>query len=72
MKLDQYLVRTGMTGREFAKMIGRDPSQVSRLRRGLQGPLKETLCAIVRKTKRKVQPNDIFPCGLKRKRRKKK
>ena len=59
MTLTDFLHAHGLTATEFAAMIGRSKSFVSRIQSGDAAPGLETLQAIQRVTKGKVTPADF-------------
>jgi len=61
MTLDDWMHQTRTKPKDFAVLIGRDISTVSRLRRGETKPNWETLEAIERATGGKVTARDFFP-----------
>lgn len=61
MTLDDWLHETHTKPKDFAALIGRDISTVSRLRRGETKPNWETLEAIERATGGNVCARDFFP-----------
>lgn len=58
MTLADYLREQGLTARDFASRIGRDPSTVSRLARNQTRPTWDTVTAIQKATEGLVGPND--------------
>lgn len=46
MKLDQWMTDNGVSNDEMARKLGRDPSVVSRLRRGQTNPSLEVLATL--------------------------
>lgn len=63
MKLAEYLSLSGLSDAQFANLIGRDRTSVSRLRRGETRPDWDTMQEIARHTKGAVTPNDFLPPG---------
>jgi transcriptional regulator with XRE-family HTH domain len=63
MKLETYLKKKKMTDAAFGALIGLSQSQVSRIRRGLSWPSKETLIAIAAVTNNSVTVSDIIKAG---------
>lgn len=61
MKLADYLKEKDLTGAEFATRIGRSPSTVSRIARGLHAPDWPTMLAIKAATNDAVRPEDLAP-----------
>lgn len=61
MKLDEYLSAKSITDVAFAATIGRSPSSISRIRRGLVRPDWSTMDAIKAATNGDVTPNDFIP-----------
>ena len=60
MTLDDYLKREGLSGPEFAKIVGVDPSTIWRIKKGKVLPHFRTLKAIVRTTDGAVTINDLI------------
>ena len=60
MKLASYIASNGLNDTTFAAKIGRTPSSVSRIRRGLVTPDPKTVFCIFRVTEGQVTPNDFY------------
>lgn len=58
--LDEWMNDEGLSGREFAELIGADPATVSRWRRGLTTPGPEDMLRIYEATRGKVEPNSFY------------
>lgn len=69
MTLDQYLTETGLTDVAFGKMIGRWPSNVARLKRGVTSPSPQTAEAIFKATNGTVTPTDFMLAAQERRER---
>jgi len=58
--LDEWMNDEGMTGREFAELVGADQATVSRWRRGLTTPGPEDMLRIYEVTGGEVDPNSFY------------
>ena len=61
MNLDQYISSHSLTNAEFASLIGRDTSTVSRLRKNKTLPDWATVAKIYKATNGEVSANDFLP-----------
>ncbi len=60
MKLEDYLIKTGISDEEFAERIGLTKHAIRKYRSGARFPLKWVGLAIEKETKGKVAPNDWY------------
>lgn len=60
MRLKQYLDNNGISGAEFARMIGTSQVTVHRYTKGLRFPYPETIAKIHKATKGKVTVRDWY------------
>jgi transcriptional regulator with XRE-family HTH domain len=60
MKLETWLERRKMSGREFAHRLGLSPSQMQRIIRGKTSPSREVVLAITEATDDSVRATDLF------------
>ncbi len=60
MHLSTYLKEKNLQVAQFAKLIGRSPATVYRLKKGDTKPDEQTMVRIIEATKGHVTPNDFF------------
>lgn len=60
MTLDEYIRRSGVSGKEWARTLGVSPSFLSRLRRGERGASLALALHIHRETGGKVQTESLL------------